>query len=79
MHNLLEYSDNYSMTSRSLCNYYRDEVNDEENEYNTNNNRLNKNKTITSKYFEHKRKIIGKTPAGRYIRFRSCCSIEIFG
>ena len=43
MHNLLEYSDNYSMTSGSLCNYYRDEVNDEENQYdNTNNNRIKK-------------------------------------
>ena len=27
MYNLLQYSDNYSMTSRSLWNYYRDEVN----------------------------------------------------
>ena len=30
--NLLEYCDNYSMTSRSLWNYYRDEVNDDANE-----------------------------------------------
>ena len=29
-----------------------------------------KNKTITSKYFEHKRKITGKTPADRYISIR---------
>ena len=29
MYNLLEYSKNYSMTSGSLSNYYRDEVNDE--------------------------------------------------
>ena len=29
MYNLLEYSDNYSMTSRSLWNYYRDEINDD--------------------------------------------------
>ena len=28
MYNMLEYSDNYSMTSGSLWNYYRDEVND---------------------------------------------------
>ena len=32
LHNLLKYSDNYSMTSGSLWNYYRDEVNDNMNE-----------------------------------------------
>ena len=32
MYNLLEYSDNYSMTSGSLWNYYRDEINDDANE-----------------------------------------------
>ena len=32
MNNLLEYCDNYSMTSRSLWNYHRDEVNDDANE-----------------------------------------------
>ena len=31
-YNLLEHSDNYSMTSGSLWNYYRDEVNDAANE-----------------------------------------------
>ena len=31
MHNLLKYSDNYSMTSGSLWSYYRDEVNDRKN------------------------------------------------
>ena len=31
MYNLLEYSDNYSMTLRSFWNYYRDEVNDDAN------------------------------------------------
>ena len=35
MHNLLECSDNYSITSGSLWNYYRDEVNDDSNENNT--------------------------------------------
>ena len=30
MYNLLEYSDNYSMTV-SLCNYHRDEINDDAN------------------------------------------------
>ena len=32
MFNVLEYSDNYSMRSGSLWNYYRDEVNNHENE-----------------------------------------------
>ena len=30
MYNLLEYNDNCPMTSGSLCNYYRNEVNDDE-------------------------------------------------
>ena len=38
MYNLLEYSDNYSMTSGSLWNYYRDEINDDANENNAANN-----------------------------------------
>ena len=29
MYNLLECSDNYSMTSKCLWNYYRDEINDD--------------------------------------------------
>ena len=56
---LLEY--NYSMTCGSLWNYYRDEINDDESE-NDNNNILNNNKTITSKSFNHKAKIIASTP-----------------
>ena len=32
MYDFLEYSDSYSMTSESLQNYFRDEVNDDENE-----------------------------------------------
>ena len=32
MDNLLENGDNYSMTSGSLWSYYRDEINDNENE-----------------------------------------------
>ena len=34
MYNLLEYSDNYSITSRRLWNYYRDEINNDANENN---------------------------------------------
>ena len=33
-YNLLEYSEHYSMTSGSLCNYYRDKVNNDANENN---------------------------------------------
>ena len=32
MHNLLQSRDNYSMTSGSLWNYYRDEINNDANE-----------------------------------------------
>ena len=50
IYNLLEYSDNYSMTSGSLWNYYKDEINDDA-KWNNNNNRKN-NKITTSKPFE---------------------------
>ena len=60
MYNLLEYSDNFSMTSRSLQNY-RYEVNDDENKNNNANNGINNNK-LTSKSFEYKTIIIGQTP-----------------
>ena len=39
MYNVLEYSDNYSMTSGSLWNYYRDGIN-----YDGNNNRISSDK-----------------------------------
>ena len=58
MYNLLEYSDNYSMASGSLWNYYGDEVNDNENKNDNANNRINNNKIITNKYFEYNVKII---------------------
>ena len=51
MYNLLEYSDNYSMTSGSLWNYYRDEVNDDAIENNAARIKTNNNKTITNKFF----------------------------
>ena len=63
MYDLLEYSDNYSVTLGSLWNYHRDEVNDSANENNyANNYRINNNKTTTSKYFEYKTKLIESTP-----------------
>ena len=63
MYDLLEYSDNYPVTSGSLWNYYKDEVNDDANENkDAGNYSINNNKTTTSKYFEYKTKIIGRTP-----------------
>ena len=50
------------MASGSLWNYYRDEVNDDENENdNAINNRIYNKKSTTSKSFEYKTKIIGRT------------------
>ena len=48
MHNLIEYNDNYSKTSGSLWQYYRDDPNDN---------------IIQSESFKYKIKIIGKAPA----------------
>ena len=48
MYNLIEYSDNYSKTSGSLWQYYRDEANDN---------------LADSESFKSKIKITGKTPA----------------
>ena len=62
MYNLLQYSNNYTMTSGSLWNYYRDEIDDDVNENDDNNNKINNNKTITNKSFEYKIKIIGRAP-----------------
>ena len=64
VHNLLKYSDNYSMTSESWWNYYRDEINDDAIENDNANNDINKSKTITSKAFEYKTKITEKTLNG---------------
>ena len=50
------------MISSSLWNYYGDEINDDANENNAACNNINNNKTITSKYFEYKTKVIGRTP-----------------
>ena len=40
MNNLLEYSDNYSMASVRLWNFYRDEVNDDASENNAASHRI---------------------------------------
>ena len=54
MYSLLEYSKNYSKTSDSLWNYYRDKLTDEAND----NNGLNKN-VINSKSLKYKTSIAG--------------------
>ena len=56
MYNLLEYSKNYSKTSGSLWNYYRDELTDETND----NIGPNKN-VINSKSFKYETSITGST------------------
>ena len=48
MHDLLEYGDNYFMTSERLCNYLRDKVNIDANE------KINNNKATTGNR-EHSR------------------------
>ena len=50
----MEQSNNYSMTSGSLWNYYRDEVNDDENENGDANNMINNNKKMISKSSEYR-------------------------
>ena len=45
-----------------MWNYYSDEINDDANENNAANNRINNNKTITSKSFEYKIKLIRSMP-----------------
>ena len=50
MYNLLEYSQNYSMTSGSLWNYYRDEIDDVD------------DNASDGKSFEYKTKIVENTP-----------------
>ena len=51
MYNLLDNSQNYSMTSGSLWNYYRDEIGDVD------------DNVSDCKSFKYKTKIVGKTPA----------------
>ena len=61
MYDLLEYSDNYSVTSGSLWNHYRDKGNNNANEFAAN-YKINDNKATRSKSFECNSKILGSTP-----------------
>ena len=45
-----------------MWNNYRDEISDDENENNAARNKINNNKTITSKSFEYRAKLKGRTP-----------------
>ena len=58
MYNLLEYSNNYFMTSRSLWDCYKDKINDDENEVDDNGNEINNSKRTKSKTFKYKAKLI---------------------
>ena len=51
IYNLLEYSKNYKKTIGSLCNYYRDELNDDANLNNFANNNV-----VNSNTFHYKKK-----------------------
>ena len=62
MYNVLEDSDNYCMTLGSLWNYFKDKTNDDANVNNVARNKINNNKTIKSKPFEYKAKLVGITP-----------------
>ena len=64
MYNLLEYSNNFFMASGSLCNCYSDEIDYSSIRNNNNGNKIDNDKTITSKSFEYKTKIIGRTSDG---------------
>ena len=59
MHNLIEYSDNYSDTSGSLRQFKRDEQPKE------NNGNLSDISTHNSSSFKYKSNFIGTTPIGR--------------
>ena len=76
MSNLMEYSDNYSMTAGSLWNYYRDYINDDANENNAARIKINNSKT--NKSFEYKTKLVIGKPNKNRRSCRSSCSIKIF-
>ena len=50
------------MTSGSLWNYQRDQLNNDPNENNAAHNKINDIKAITSKSFEYKTKLVARTP-----------------
>ena len=59
MYNLLEHSKNYRKTIGSFCNYYRDELNNNQNNSDIAN--FNNRTVVNSEAFKYKNKIIGNT------------------
>ena len=59
MYNLLEYSKNYRKTIGSFYNYYRDELNNNQNNNDISN--FNNRTVVNSEAFKYKNKIIGNT------------------
>ena len=64
---MLKYSDKFPITSEILWNYQRDKVNVDANENNAAHRKINNNKTIKSKFFEYKIKLIERTPKNNNI------------
>lgn len=56
MYNLVEYSANYSVTSRTFCEYYRDKMNDDENENTNYDFSIDNRKTLTNKHLSIRQK-----------------------
>ena len=52
INNLLEYTGNHSITSVTLCNYHRDEVNDDDNDDTADKYKINNIMTTKSRSFE---------------------------
>ena len=67
MYNLLEYSDNYSIISGRLWNYFRDEITGDANENDAARIKINNNRTITRESFEYKTKLTGTTQNNKNI------------
>ena len=85
MYNLLEYSQNYSMTSGILWNFYRDEMDDVDNNASDGkslNNRKNRGMTCTNSTnrFRSRRKstTTARSTTNTTFKHRSHCSTQIF-
>ena len=79
MHNLWEYSENYSLTSGNFLNYYRDKLNNNVNQNYAIINRKNNNKWTTGKHFECKREILRKTSSNnKRSNVKVVCSLDLW-
>ena len=74
MYNLLEYSKNYSKTTGSFCNYYRDEPNSGLGGADNNISYSIKD----SKSFDYKTSIAGKLEGNNRKRSWNCCALKTF-